>query len=110
MIEVAQDTLKKQPVSTGQYEYVQASAESLPFLEDGSVDLVIAGACVRRRNSIILFVYDTCVVAAQAGHWFDWNKMWPELARVLRKNGSAAFWVCIPISEPSLNQSFLTFA
>lgn len=108
MIEVAQDTLKKQPVSTGQYEYVQASAESLPFLEDGSVDLVIAGACVRNRNSIILFVYDTCVVAAQAGHWFDWNKMWPELARVLRKNGSAAFWVCI--SDPSLVQSFLTFA
>lgn len=108
MIEVAQDTLKKQPVSTGQYEYVQASAESLPFLEDGSVDLVIAGACVRRRNSIILFVYDMCVVAAQAGHWFDWNKMWPELARVLRKNGSAAFWVCI--SDPSLVQSFLTFA
>lgn len=72
MIEVAQGTLEKEPVSTGQYEYVQASAESLPFLEDSSVDLVIA---------------------AQAGHWFDWNKMWPELARVLRKNGSAAFWI-----------------
>ncbi|KAG2360592.1 hypothetical protein BDR07DRAFT_1412067 [Suillus spraguei] len=61
MIEVAQETLKKMPVSTGQYEYVQASAESLPCLEDSSVDPVIAGAC---------------------------------LAKVLRKNGSAAF--CIP--------------
>jgi hypothetical protein len=36
-------------------------------------------------------------VVAQACHWFDWNKMWPELARVLRKDGSAAFWVRIPI-------------
>ncbi|KAG2351697.1 hypothetical protein BDR07DRAFT_1442456 [Suillus spraguei] len=42
MIEVAQETLKKMPVSTGQYEYVQASAESLPCLEDSSVDPVIA--------------------------------------------------------------------
>jgi ubiquinone/menaquinone biosynthesis C-methylase UbiE len=48
MIQVAQDTLKAQPVSTGQYEYVEASAESLPFLADGSVDLVTAGACVRQ--------------------------------------------------------------
>ncbi|OJA20052.1 hypothetical protein AZE42_13044 [Rhizopogon vesiculosus] len=72
MIEVAQATLKAQPVSTGQNDYVQASAENLPFLEDGSVDLVIA---------------------AQACHWFDWSKMWPELTRVLRKNGSAAFWI-----------------
>jgi len=72
MIEVAQATLKTQPVSTGQYEYVEASAESLPFLADGSVDLI---------------------TAAQACHWFDWSKMWPELARVLRKDGSAAFWI-----------------
>ncbi|KAG2065614.1 hypothetical protein BDR04DRAFT_1130337 [Suillus decipiens] len=70
MVAVAQETLKKMPVSTGQYEYVQASAESLPFLKDSNVVLVIA---------------------AQAGHWFDWNKMWPEFAR----NGSAAFWACI---------------
>ncbi|KAG2360584.1 hypothetical protein BDR07DRAFT_1412048 [Suillus spraguei] len=33
---------KKTLVSTGQYEYVQASAESPPFLEDSSMDLVIA--------------------------------------------------------------------
>ncbi|KAG1779968.1 S-adenosyl-L-methionine-dependent methyltransferase [Suillus placidus] len=70
MIEVAQSTLKNKSTSTGQYEFVQASAESLPFL-DSSVDLVIS---------------------AQACHWFDWNKIWPELARVLRKDGSAAFW------------------
>src|ERR1700722_4983386 len=31
--------------------------------------------------------------SAQAAHWFDWTKFWPECARVLRKGGSAAFWV-----------------
>lgn len=71
MIKVAQGTLKSTPESTGQYEYIQASAENLTFLEDSSVDLVIS---------------------AQACHWFDWNKIWPEVARVLRKNGSVAFW------------------
>ncbi|KAG2160194.1 S-adenosyl-L-methionine-dependent methyltransferase [Suillus bovinus] len=71
MIEIAQSTLKNTPANTGQYEYTQASAESLTFLEDSSVDLVIS---------------------AQACHWFDWNKMWPELARVLKKNGSVVFW------------------
>ncbi|KAG1899976.1 S-adenosyl-L-methionine-dependent methyltransferase [Suillus fuscotomentosus] len=71
MIKVAQGTLKNTPTRTGQYEYIQASAENLTFLEDSSVDLVIS---------------------AQACHWFDWDKIWPEVARVLRKNGSAVFW------------------
>lgn len=48
-----------------------ASAEALPFLADGSVDLV---------------------VAAQAAHWFDYPRLWPELARVVRPGGSLAFW------------------
>ncbi|KAG2104989.1 hypothetical protein BD769DRAFT_1393366 [Suillus cothurnatus] len=46
-----------------------------------------------RINLIVLFVHDACAVGAQACHWFDWNKIWPELARVLRKDGSAAFWI-----------------
>lgn len=58
--------------TNAQFEFVQSSAEQLGFLEDKSVDLVIA---------------------AQAAHWFDWNKMWPELARILRPNGTVAFWV-----------------
>jgi len=48
---------------------------------------------------MVLFFHDVCVVVAQACHWFNWTKIWPELARVLKKNGSAAFWVCILISE-----------
>jgi len=57
--------------STSQFEFVQSPAEKLPFLQDGSVDFILA---------------------AQAAHWFDWDKAWPEVARVLRKGGSAAFW------------------
>ncbi|KXN81413.1 Trans-aconitate 3-methyltransferase [Leucoagaricus sp. SymC.cos] len=33
------------------------------------------------------------VAAAQACHWFDWNKVWPETERVLRVGGTAAFWI-----------------
>jgi len=56
---------------SGRITYVQSPAESLAFLADESVDLMIA---------------------AQAGHWFDWSRMWPEAARVLRKDGTAAIW------------------
>ena len=52
-------------------EYHAGSAESLPFLEDESVDMV---------------------VAAQAAHWFDYPRLFPELKRVLRKEGTIAFW------------------
>jgi len=51
--------------------YRPASAESLPFLEDGSVDMVVAG---------------------QAAHWFDYPKLWPEMVRVVRQGGTIAFW------------------
>lgn len=30
---------------------------------------------------------------AQAVHWFDYSKLWPEVARTLRSGGTAAFWV-----------------
>jgi ubiquinone/menaquinone biosynthesis C-methylase UbiE len=50
MIEVAQGILEKKLLSTGQFEYVHGSAESLSFLEDSSVDLVISGACVRQEK------------------------------------------------------------
>ncbi|KAJ7180709.1 S-adenosyl-L-methionine-dependent methyltransferase [Mycena filopes] len=53
-------------------QFIQSPAEKLAFLEDKSVDMVIA---------------------AQAAHWFDWEKLWPELNRVLRHGGTAAFWV-----------------
>ncbi|KAF8876587.1 S-adenosyl-L-methionine-dependent methyltransferase [Infundibulicybe gibba] len=34
------------------------------------------------------------LISAQASHWFDWGKLWPEAARVLTPgSGTAAFWV-----------------
>ena len=52
-------------------KFHQSNAESLPFVQDGSADLVLA---------------------AQAVHWFDQAKFWPEMRRVVRKGGTAAFW------------------
>ena len=52
-------------------EFREGSAERTDFLEDGSVD---------------------CVVAGQAAHWFDYAKLWPEMARLLRPGGTVAFW------------------
>ncbi|KAH7929199.1 S-adenosyl-L-methionine-dependent methyltransferase [Leucogyrophana mollusca] len=57
--------------TNGKIEFVQSAVEKLLFLENESVDLV---------------------VGAQAGHWFDWSKVWPEAARVLKRGGSAVFW------------------
>ncbi|KAK0620202.1 S-adenosyl-L-methionine-dependent methyltransferase [Immersiella caudata] len=52
-------------------EVRQGKAEDLSFLGDGTVDLVVAG---------------------QAAHWFDYNRAWPELARVTKRGASLAFW------------------
>lgn len=49
----------------------QSPAESLPFLEDSSVDIIVAG---------------------QAAHWFDYPKFFPEMKRILRKGGTLALW------------------
>ncbi|EJD07831.1 S-adenosyl-L-methionine-dependent methyltransferase [Fomitiporia mediterranea MF3/22] len=54
-----------------QFLFVESQAENLGFLENSSVDLVIA---------------------AQAAHWFNWKVLWPELARVLRPHGTVAVW------------------
>ncbi|KAH8680710.1 methyltransferase domain-containing protein [Xylariales sp. PMI_506] len=49
----------------------QGSAEDLSFVEDASVDMAVAG---------------------QAAHWFDYSKVWPNLARVVKPGGTMAFW------------------
>lgn len=49
----------------------QSFAESLNFLENESVDLVVAG---------------------QAAHWFDTTILFSEMGRILRKNSTLAFW------------------
>lgn len=53
-------------------EFREGSAEAgSDFLENGSVDMVVAG---------------------QASHWFDQKKLWPEMSRLVRKEGTLAFW------------------
>ncbi|KAF7308469.1 S-adenosyl-L-methionine-dependent methyltransferase [Mycena chlorophos] len=63
--------------------FVQGPAENLGFVPDQSVDLV---------------------VAAQAAHWFDWERLWPELSRVLRHGGTVALWVYSEMRLPQFPQ------
>jgi ubiquinone/menaquinone biosynthesis C-methylase UbiE len=72
MVESARNALKlNDNIHKERIEYVQSAAEKLEFLKPKSVDLMIA---------------------AQAGHWFDWSTMWTEAARVLRQDGTVAIW------------------
>jgi SAM-dependent methyltransferase len=53
-------------------EFQEGSAEAgSHFLEDGSVDMVVAG---------------------QSAHWFDYAKLWPEMRRLVRKGGTLAYF------------------
>lgn len=70
MIKQARESSKSQT----NLEFKEGSAETGSKeigLEDGSVDLVVAG---------------------QAAHWFDYEKLWPEMARIVRPGGTLAFW------------------
>ncbi|KAF8066526.1 S-adenosyl-L-methionine-dependent methyltransferase [Lyophyllum atratum] len=50
------------------------------------------------------------VISAQAGHWFDWDLVWPEVSRVLRTGGTAAFWTYaeIRVSEYPTTTSLIS--
>ncbi|KAL2760253.1 hypothetical protein ACRALDRAFT_2130241 [Sodiomyces alcalophilus JCM 7366] len=66
----------------------QGQVEDLSFLADGTVDLAVAG---------------------QAAHWFDYDRAWPELARVVRSGGALAFWGYkdnILVGRPGANAVF----
>ncbi|RCI10397.1 hypothetical protein L249_4395 [Ophiocordyceps polyrhachis-furcata BCC 54312] len=67
MVEQATETTTEQANVT----FRRGGAESLSFLDDGSVDMAVAG---------------------QSAHWFDYDRAWPELSRVVRPGGSLAFW------------------
>ncbi|KAF7308862.1 S-adenosyl-L-methionine-dependent methyltransferase [Mycena kentingensis (nom. inval.)] len=81
--------------------FVNSAAEKLDFLPNNSVDMVIAGAfsfCFSVFVSIDAF-------AAQAAHWFDWERLWPELSRVVRHGGTVAFWVYTDMRLPKFPQT-----
>ncbi|KAI1802066.1 S-adenosyl-L-methionine-dependent methyltransferase [Daldinia bambusicola] len=61
----------KQTTTEPTITFRQGGAEDLHFLSDGSVDMAVSG---------------------QAAHWFDYGKVWPNLARVVRSGGTVAFW------------------
>ncbi|KAG8953948.1 hypothetical protein FRC04_000932 [Tulasnella sp. 424] len=66
------ETAKKKHASAEKLEFVVASGEEVDqHVEEGSVDLVTAG---------------------QAAHWFDYQRLWPSLARMLKPGGTVAMW------------------
>ena len=64
-------TLSSYPDSYPNVTFRQSAAESLPFLGIGDVDMVVVG---------------------QAAHWFDYARFFPEMKRILRKDGTLALW------------------
>ncbi len=73
-------TLFSSPTWSEKISFANGSAEDLSSVgvQDGTVDLIIS---------------------AQACHWFDWSKIWPETRRVLKKGGCAAFWVNVRLDN-----------
>lgn len=69
MIDAANTQIK--PEDEGSIEFKQSPGESLSFIEDGSVDLVTAAQCI---------------------HWFDHDRFFKEIERVLKPGGTLAFW------------------
>lgn len=67
MVKQAYQNSERHPNTT----YQQGSAENSSFIGEDEVD---------------------CVVAAQAAHWFDYAKVWPEIRRIVRPGGTVAFW------------------
>ena len=66
MVKQAQSSTQQKNVT-----FREAFAEDMSFIEDGTLDLVVAG---------------------QAAHWFDFSKVWPLLRQKLRTGGTIAFW------------------
>jgi trans-aconitate 3-methyltransferase len=61
----------KEMTTDTKIEFRQGSAEDLGFVADGAVGMAVGG---------------------QAAHWFDYGKVWPNLARTVKKGGTIAFW------------------
>ncbi|KAL0930487.1 ubie coq5 [Colletotrichum truncatum] len=83
MIKQASESTKDPKIT-----FRQGSSEDLSFIESKSIDLVVAG---------------------QAAHWFNYDKVWPQLARIVKSGGTLAFWGYkdnILIGYPEVNEIF----
>lgn len=72
--------------------FQESFAESLPFLANGSIDIVVSG---------------------QAAHWFNYSTLFPEMSRILRENGTLAFWGYkdhVFVDYPEASKIFLRYA
>lgn len=69
MVDAANGRIKAE--DQGKIEFKQSPGESLEFLKDNSVDLVTAAQCI---------------------HWFDHDKFFKEIDRILKPGGTLAFW------------------
>ena len=93
------------------FRFIQGSAEDLSqtTLQPESVDHIAAGTYEPSgfwiENMFKNFPYQNRL--AQSGHWFDWSKVWPQVHRILRHGGTAAFWVYL-ISMP-FESNFLKY-
>lgn len=71
MIRQSRESIAGRP----EFKYVEfregAAEDGSLFLKDGEVDMVVAG---------------------QAAHWFDYARFWPEMRRIVRKEGTIAVW------------------
>ncbi|KAH9476268.1 Trans-aconitate 3-methyltransferase [Psilocybe cubensis] len=73
MLEKARAYAASKVADPSKFKFVQGSAEDTSkAIAENSADLI---------------------VAAQAAHWFDWSKVWPETYRALRPGGTVAFWI-----------------
>lgn len=68
---ISQARLMTSPEEYFNIEYKESAAENLAFLADNSIDAAVAG---------------------QAAHWFKYPILFGELQRVLRQDGTIAFW------------------
>ena len=94
--------------SAPRISFLNHAAEDLDFIDDASIDLVISGSLqtslfvtTPHHAFIIIIIIIISLRAAQAAHWFDYTRLWPQLARVLKRNGTVAFWVTLPSLFPS---------
>ena len=68
---IAQARSLTPPIQYPNITFEACTAENLTFAADKSIDMVVAG---------------------QAAHWFSYPALFAELSRVMKPNGSLAFW------------------